>query len=116
MLKFVCYGLFISLQGDNVPYSVLVLSSYLFTNGRPSIPGKQHLPLLLLAFNILAFLFHTVLEMMDERYHMIRKELPTRKTFFDDIRALTRYICFDSWDHMLRFMMEGLELEYPDTS
>ena len=47
---------------------------------------------------------------------MIRKELPTRKTFFDDIRALTRYICFDSWDHMLRFMMIGLELEFPDTS
>jgi hypothetical protein len=47
---------------------------------------------------------------------MIRKELPTRKTFFDDIRALTRYMCFDSRDHMLRFMMEGFELEYPDTS
>ena len=78
--------------------------------------GKQHLSSLLLAFNILAFLFHTVLEMMDDRYQMIRKELPTRKTFFDDIRALTRYICFDSWDHMLSFMMEGLELEYPDTS
>ena len=78
--------------------------------------GKEHLSSLLLTFNILAFLFHTLLEMMDDRYQMIRKELPTRKTFFDDIRALTRYICFDSWDHMLRFMMEGLELEYPDTS
>ena len=78
--------------------------------------GKQHLSSLLFTFNILAFLFHTVLEMMDDRYQMIRKELPTRKTFFDDIRALTRYICFDSWDHMLSFMMEGLELEYLDTS
>ena len=78
--------------------------------------GKEHLSSLLLTFNILAFLFHTLLEMMDDRYQMIRKELPTRKTFFDDIRALTRYICFDSWDHMLRFMMIGLELEFPDTS
>jgi len=78
--------------------------------------GKEHLSSLLFTFNILAFLFHTVLEMMDDRYQMIRKELPTRKTFFDDIRALSRYICFDSWDHMLSFMMEGLELEYLDTS
>lgn len=78
--------------------------------------GKEHLSSLLLTFNILAFLFHTLLEMMDDRYRMIRKELPTRKTFFDDIRALTRYICFESWEHMLRFMMIGLEIEFPDTS
>jgi len=67
---------------------------------------------MLLTFNILAFLFYAVLEMIDERYHIIRKELPTRKTFFDDIRALPRYRCVDSWDHVLGFMMEGLELEY----
>jgi hypothetical protein len=78
--------------------------------------GKEHLSSLLLTFNILAFLFHTLLEMMDDRYRMIREELPTRKTFFDDIRAITRYICFDSWDHMLRFMMIGLEIAFPDTS
>lgn len=78
--------------------------------------GKEHLSSLLLTFNILAFLFHTLLEMMDDRYRMIREELPTRKTFFDDIRALSRYICFDSWEHMLRFMMIGLEIEFPDTS
>ena len=78
--------------------------------------GKHYLSSLLLTFNILAFLFHTLLEMMDDRYHMIREELPTRKTFCDDIRAVTRYLCFESWDHMLRFMMTGLELEIPDTS
>jgi hypothetical protein len=38
-------------------------------------------------------LFHTVLEMVDEKYKQIRYDLPTRKSFFDDIRALTRYIC-----------------------
>jgi len=47
--------------------------------------GKQHLSSLLFTFNILAFLFHTVLEMMDDRYQMIRKELPIRKTFFDAV-------------------------------
>jgi hypothetical protein len=78
--------------------------------------GKKHLSSLLLTLNLLAFLFHTVLEMIDEKYQLIRDDLPTRKTFFDDVRALTRYICFDSWDALLTFMMQGLELEVPDTS
>lgn len=78
--------------------------------------GKKYLSSLLLTLNILAFLFHTVLGMMDDKYQLVRDNLPTRQTFFDDIRALTRYICFDSWDHMLTFMIHGLELEVPDTS
>jgi len=78
--------------------------------------GKKHLSSLLATFNILAFLFHTLLEIMDDKYRMIRNKLPTRKTFFDDIRALTRYLCFDSWSAMLIFMMRGLELDVPDTS
>ena len=78
--------------------------------------GKKHLSALLLTLNLLAFLFHTTLEMMDEKYKQIRDDLPTRKTFFDDVRALTRYMCFDSWNALLTFMMQGLELEVPDTS
>lgn len=76
--------------------------------------GKKNLSTLLATFIILAFLFHTVLEFTEDRYRLIRKKLPTRKTFFDDIRALTRYICFNNWDHLLNFMMEGLELRLDD--
>ena len=78
--------------------------------------GKKHLSNLLLTLNLLAFFFHTALEMFDEMYRRIREDLPTRKTFFDDIRALTRYMCFDNWAVMLAFMARGLELEFPDTS
>ena len=78
--------------------------------------GKKHLSNFLLTLNLLAFFFHTALEMFDEMYRCIREDLPTRKTFFDDIRALTRYTCFDSWEVMLAFMARGLELEFPDTS
>jgi len=76
--------------------------------------GEKHLSNLFLTFNLLAFLFHTVLELMDQKYKLIRRALPTRMTFFQDIRALTRYIYFYSWDELLRFMIEGLELEVPD--
>ncbi len=78
--------------------------------------GKQHLSSLLLSFNLLAHLFHTVLELVDDKYRLLRQTLSSRQTFFDDIRALTRYLCFESWDHLLTFMINGLELEGPDTS
>ncbi|MDD1422743.1 ISNCY family transposase [Dolichospermum sp. ST_sed1] len=78
--------------------------------------GKKYLSSLLLTFNLLAFLFHTALDMFDKKYKMLRKKLPSRKTFFDDIRALTRYICFDSWENLLNFMIRGLELKHSDSS
>jgi hypothetical protein len=78
--------------------------------------GKKQLSSLLLTLNLLSFLFHTVLEIVDEKYKLIRDELPTRKTFFDDIRALTRYLYFNSWNSLLDFMIRGLELSPPNTS
>lgn len=72
--------------------------------------GKKHLSSLLAALNILAFLYHTFLHFCDERYRLIRATLPTRQTFFDDLRALTRYMLFADWDALLDFMMRGLEI------
>ena len=70
---------------------------------------------LLATFNVLAFLFHTILDLMDSRYQCIRQFLP-RKRFFNDLRALTCYLRFDSWDALMAFMIKELELEPPDTS
>jgi len=72
--------------------------------------GQQHLSSLLATMNILAFLFHTVLGFTDEHYRLIRATLPTRQTFFQDLRALTRYLLFPSWDALMDFMMAGLEI------
>jgi hypothetical protein len=63
--------------------------------------------------NILSLLFYTLLERLDQKYELLRSHLPTRKTFFNDLRALIRYLYFESWDHLLTFMFEGLELEIP---
>lgn len=73
--------------------------------------GKQYLSATLLSLNLLAFLFHTVLEWSDEPYALVRQKLARRQTFFDDIRALTRYMVFESWHHLMAFMIRGLELE-----
>ena len=73
--------------------------------------GKQYLASLLLTLNLLAFLFHTVLDLVDEKYRMIRQALHTRQRFFQDMEMLLRYFLFDSWDKVLSFMFEGLELD-----
>lgn len=77
--------------------------------------GKQRLSSLLLTFNLLAHLFHTVLELVDDKYRLAGQTLSSRQTFFDDSRALTRYFCFDSWADLLTTMIEGLEVEVFDT-
>lgn len=78
--------------------------------------GKEHLASFLATLNILSLLFHTLLERLDKKYKLLRSHLPTRKTFFDDLRALTRYLYFENWDHLLTFMIEGLELKIPSNT
>jgi len=73
--------------------------------------GNQYLASLLLSLNLLAFLFHTVLDLVDEQYRAIRQTLGTRRRFFQDLEALLRYFQFDCWDAVLLFMFKGLELD-----
>ena len=73
--------------------------------------GKQYLAAFLLSLNLLAFLFHTVLEWSDAKYALLRQVLARRQAFFQDIQALMRYMVFDSWQHLMDFMIRGLELE-----
>ncbi|MEA3508638.1 MAG: ISNCY family transposase [Synergistota bacterium] len=75
--------------------------------------GKKHLSNFLMTLNLLAYLFHTVAEMFDRRYLLLRKTLPSRKTFFQDAQALTKYFFYESWDNLLKAMVIGLELEDP---
>ena len=78
--------------------------------------GDQYLSQTLLSMNLLAFLFHTVLNLIDISYQLIRAKLPSRKTFFDDISALTRYMYFDDWQALMNFMMFGLKIKHHNSS
>ena len=73
--------------------------------------GKQFLASVLLSLNLLAFLFHTVLGLVDEQYRAIRQALGTRRRFFQDLEALLHYFEFESRDAVLDFMFQGLELD-----
>jgi hypothetical protein len=71
--------------------------------------GKQYLSQTLLSLNNLAFLFHTVLELLDENCAWLRKTLPRRDTFFQHISTLTQYLCFAGWESLLEFMIRALQ-------
>ncbi len=73
--------------------------------------GKNHLSTLFCSMIILSFLFHSIFEVNDHRYRRLRQALPSRETFFEDIRALSRYMCFEGWDELLVFMLSGLKLD-----
>ena len=67
--------------------------------------GEKHLSSTLLSLNLLAFLFHTVLQLIDSSYQEIRRKRGTRRGFFQDILSLTKYFIFKSWQHLIEFML-----------
>ena len=75
--------------------------------------GEQHLATVLFSLNLLAFLIHTAQHLTNDAYRLLRETLAVRSTFFNDLKALTRYIVFDSWDALFSFMLDGLELSIP---
>jgi hypothetical protein len=72
--------------------------------------GKKHLASLLMTMNLLAFGFHTLLQLADESYRLIRTTVGARRRFFQHIEALTTYLHFKSWERLMDFMMQGLEI------
>lgn len=66
--------------------------------------GKNNLCNTLATLIILAYLFHTILNLMDPYYQALRDALPSRRTLFEHIRALLHYMPFDSWDDLMKFM------------
>jgi len=73
--------------------------------------GKPYRAAFLLSLHLLAFLFHTGLEWSDDRYAWLRKGVARRQAFCNAIQAFRRSLVFDHWDHLLEFMLRGLELE-----
>ena len=60
--------------------------------------------LVLILLNLLAFACHTVCELGDKAWRAARRELVTRQGFFQNLRTITTYLVFPSWDHLLETM------------
>lgn len=72
--------------------------------------GKKHLSSLLLTMNLLAFGLHTLLEVTDESYRLVRRAVGARRKFFQHVEALTAYVFFENWERLMDFMMRGQEV------
>lgn len=75
--------------------------------------GKQYLSSLLATLILLAFLLHNILDRLRGPYRSVRELLPSRKTFFEHLRALTLYFPFASWDDLFAVMLESLQPARP---
>jgi hypothetical protein len=63
--------------------------------------GARYLSEALFLLNLLAFMFHQLHELFDELYQRARGRFSARRECWNAIRALFRFILFDSWDQVL---------------
>jgi hypothetical protein len=79
--------------------------------------GEKHLCEILLSLNLLAFLFHNVLDLVNSTYQKIRGLLVTITTFFNDIRTLLKYFWFKDWQDLFLFILsENVPIKKIDSS
>ncbi|MCK5855613.1 MAG: ISNCY family transposase [Sulfurovaceae bacterium] len=76
--------------------------------------GKMHLSEFLFTFNILSYLVHTTLFVCDTEYKILYEMSSSRQVFFQDIKSITKFLYFPSWDIMLDFMIKSLNDEEVD--
>jgi len=63
--------------------------------------GGKYLSESFFLLNLLAFLFHQIHELVDELYLKARAHFSARREYWNAIRALFRFLLFDSWDQLL---------------
>jgi hypothetical protein len=64
--------------------------------------GKQFLAMTLAAFNLLAFAWHSVLDLLEPPWQAAREAAAKRTRFFTQIVTLTAFVVFPSWHVFLR--------------
>jgi hypothetical protein len=63
--------------------------------------GEKFLAMMLAALNLLAFAWHSVLDLIEPPWLAAREKLAKRTTFFGDLLTLTSYVVFPSWQVLL---------------
>jgi len=59
--------------------------------------GKKFLAMTLAALNLLAFAWHSVLDLIEPPWKAAREAAAKRTAFFADLLTLTSYVVFPSW-------------------
>lgn len=91
---------------ENENNNILKTKGYYFEHNYGH--GKKYLSSLLMSLILIAFLFHTLLDMTNLGYQQIRSLTGARVRFFNDLKTLTVYSCYRSFDHLFSWMYEAL--------
>ena len=59
--------------------------------------GKRFLAMMLAGLNLLAFAWHSVLDIIEPPWRAARQAAAKRTSFFADLLTLTTYVVFPSW-------------------
>jgi hypothetical protein len=69
--------------------------------------GQYNLSFIFFMLNLPAFYVHQILELTDRLYQTVRyKKFSSRKEYFNQLRCTFRIILFDSWEQMLRHILD----------
>jgi len=68
--------------------------------------GKKNLSNVLASLAIVAFLYHTVMNIADILYTQAKKANGSRINFFNLVKAFTAILVFKSWDSLMEFLTD----------
>jgi len=91
---------------ENENNNILTTKGYHFKHNYGH--GKENLSTTLAILILIAFLFHTLLDLGCELYQKLRKEVVVREVFFNHIKTLTTFFNWESWDQLFDFMWKKL--------
>ena len=66
--------------------------------------GKQHLASVFATLALVAFLYHTVFDKIDDLYQKAKLSERTRENFFNMVKAIASRMLVKSWDDLMRFL------------
>ena len=92
---------------ENEAFNVLKTKGYNLSHNFGH--GDKNLANLLAVLNIVAFAVHTLWQMTHETFHKMFHAFSSRKQFFQALLTLTIFHLFNSWEHLLDFVKDGLE-------
>ena len=69
--------------------------------------GKQHLAMLFVAMNLLAFAIHTACDCLEQIWIDARAAKRARTRFFEHIRTITAYLVFPDWTTLMQTLIDS---------
>ena len=63
--------------------------------------GENYLAMTLAALNMLAFAWHTILDLLEPPWQRAREAAEKRKSFFAYLWTVTRFVVFPAWSELL---------------